>query len=237
MTQAQQPSHFTEEDVFNPVYCPRCHRHVPRAEAERYRRLCQDCATELYYTDTEHGKCPRCGSTNIAYSQRCVTCNYCGQYTCSAFEHDLNSSLAQLRGTRLHNRYEWVEYVRPILFAIDQHMRVEAQVTILLSDVNEVLDSIITLGGQFHVQFSLTEILAAARRLGARKLIMAHSHPNEYWATPSDTDVESGVRVYLYASSEGLEVVDDLVVCKVRGSPELKSVHNTHRFKQMIRQY
>ena len=229
-------SRFTEEDEFHPIYCRRCRKHVPRTEADRYAGLCTKCATELYHTDTGVGQCLNCGSPNLTNRYSQVRCDYCG-HSCSVFEHQLVSGFKQLEGTQLRNRYEWTERVRPILFEIEARKHIEAQVVILLSKTNQVEDSILNLGTWNHVQFSIDEIVRRARKVHAYKAIMAHNHPGWFDSTPSDQDVESAARVYFYLKSNGVEVVDDLVVCRSGGRPELKSVHNTLRFKHMIKNY
>jgi len=229
-------SGFTEEDEFDPIYCRGCHEHVPRAEAEQYHGLCIKCATELYQTDTGVGQCLNCGSTNLTHRYSQVRCNYCG-HSCSVLEHRVVSRLEQLKGTQLRNRYEWTERVRPVLFEVERHKQVEAQVVILLSDTNWVQDSILNIGTWTEVRFSIDNIAQTAHKVNACKVIMAHNHPSWFDSTPSDQDVESAARVYFYLRSNGVEVVDDLVVCRSGGRPELKSVHNTLRFKQMVKKY
>lgn len=84
---------WTEEDEFNPLYCPRCKRHVPRAQLAQHP-YCPKCLAQLeqeqqraarqeayqkaveqqrqeaqwrqvYEADTGMGACPQCGSRNI----------------------------------------------------------------------------------------------------------------------------------------------------------------------------
>jgi len=229
-------SQFTEEDEFYPIYCRRCRKHVPRTEADRYGGLCTKCATRLYQTDTGVGQCLNCGSTNLTSRYSQVRCNYCG-HSCSLFEHQIVSGLERLKGTQLRNRYEWTERVRPILFEVERHKHVEAQVVILLSESNRVQDSILNIGTWNQVRFSIDNIAQKAREVNACKVITAHNHPSWFDSTPSDPDVESAARVYLYLKSNGIEVMDDLVVCGTGGKRQLKSVHNTHRFKQMLKNY
>jgi len=116
-------------------------------------------------------------------------------------------------------------------------MAVEAHISILLSETNEVRDSILDIGSWDHVQYALDKIASTARQAGACKVVMAHNHPGWFNSTPSDQDVESAAATCLYLKPRGIEVVDVLVVCRGGGQPELKSVFNTLRFKQMTREY
>lgn len=85
---------FSEEDEFNPYYCPRCSRQIPRGLSDT-QLYCDSCMAQLeeealrreeaqrqreqleeqrqqeeeqrrYNMDTGHGACPQCTSRNIS---------------------------------------------------------------------------------------------------------------------------------------------------------------------------
>jgi hypothetical protein len=85
---------FTDEDMMSPIYCMKCHTHVPRLVSSAGKGICPRCIQEIqhaiylkeqerlqkeaqkkqqqlakkqaiYYKDTGKGKCPQCASTNI----------------------------------------------------------------------------------------------------------------------------------------------------------------------------
>jgi len=231
MTKDPQPR-FTDEDIFSPVYCRHCHEHTPRTVIAQYHGFCLVCISAIYYADTMIGRCRECNSTNLHQARMTVTCNYCG-HRCSTSE----MRLARLKGQTLHNRQEWIDQVRPILFEVDSAIGVEAHVSILLGPKNDVRETIFDIGTWDHVTFSIDNIVAAANAVEATKIIMAHNHPRPFSSTPSDLDVETAARLLGYLGHRGIQIVDDLVVCRGSSGPELKSVMNTRRFKDQIRGY
>ena len=231
MADDQQTS-LTDEDIFSPVYCRRCHAHSPRAIVRRYHGLCLECICAIYYASTGIGRCQECASANLRLIGMTVVCNYC-RHECSvpAFH------LSLLKGQFLRNRQEWVERIRPVLFEVDSAMGVEAHISVLLGPRNDVRDTLLDIGTFNRVFFSIDKIAETAREVGATKVVVAHNHPGVLSSAPSDLDVETAARLLVYLGERGVQVVDNLVACRGTTGPELKSVMNTKRFKDQIRAY
>lgn len=108
----------------------------------------------------------------------------------------------------------------------------EALVVVYLNEINKVIDTDVRMGNATSVSYPTDEILNNAVNKRATKIILGHNHPGNY-TTPSDRDVYHCSSLHILLSSNGIQLMDDLVVCGVR----LKSIMNTLRFKQMVKNY
>jgi DNA repair protein RadC len=124
-----------------------------------------------------------------------------------------------------------------MLLAIDAHLHVEAGIAVIMTGRNLVLDCVVNTGTYNRITLPIDEIVARCASLGASKLVIAHTHPTETGSRPSDMDIEWAADMLAIFGRAGISVVDNLVVCSVGGTTDLKSVHNTLRFKQMVREY
>ncbi|MBW2046709.1 MAG: hypothetical protein JRI96_17850 [Deltaproteobacteria bacterium] len=110
-------------------------------------------------------------------------------------------------------------------------IRQESLVVLFLDDSNYCVEVKISFGDECSVEFSPEEILKIANSMNVSKLVVMHNHPDEK-PIPSDQDV-------LYIANlqnilgDRIKIVDALVWC--RGG--IKSILNTHRFKEMVENY
>ena len=119
-----------------------------------------------------------------------------------------------------------------ILRPVHEVLRCEALVVIYLNEMNKIINTDVRFGSSTSVSYPTNEIINNAKSKGARKIVLGHNHPGNS-TTPSDQDVHHCSALFLNAASERIDLIDDLVVC----GTSLKSIMNTHRFKQMIRSY
>jgi len=146
---------------------------------------------------------------------------------------------AELLGKHLPNRYSWLQSVRPILEHIDSRFDAEGLVHILLDHSNHVMWANVRVGEASRVEYSMDQLLDAAARPDAAKLVAAHSHPRYTGPAPSDMDVEAAAALYLNLRLVEVELSEDLVFCRTLPGTqrELKSVLATRRFKRLIAEY
>ena len=147
-------------------------------------------------------------------------------------ENKINNIIEKSPDLLIGNRRDALQYMWNILEPVHIILKREALVVIYLTRSNKVINTDVRLGNQTSVSYPTNEIINNAIGKGAKKIVLGHNHPGNY-TTPSDQDVYHCSCLFLNASSEGIELMDDLVVC----GTSLKSIINTHRFKQMIRSY
>lgn len=135
-------------------------------------------------------------------------------------------------GGVIDNRKRAVDYVWRILAPVHAALGREALVVVYLDIVNSIVHIDVRFGNATSVSFPPEEILHSAIKRHAAKVVLGHNHPGNY-TTPSDNDVYHCVALYEMLSANGIQLLEDLVVC----GPQLKSTLNTHRFKQMLKGY
>lgn len=159
------------------------------------------------------------------------------QTDAAAWQRRLETLRNELMGSVLATRYDWIRCIRPILLEIDSKREVEGLVVVALSRENRVVHVRVLTGSRHSVSFSIAETVANAQAASAAKVILGHCHPSHSSALPSDQDVESAAALHFALQNAGLELADDLVVCKTSEGLALKSTLATHRFKQMVCEY
>ena len=135
-------------------------------------------------------------------------------------------------GILIDNRKHAVDYMWNILKPVHETLRCEALVIVYLDGMNKIIDTDVRIGSSASVTYPTEEIANSAINKEAIKVVLGHNHPGNYTA-PSDNDVYHCASLYTFLSSNRIQLIDDLVVCGV----QLRSIMNTHRFKQMIRNY
>jgi hypothetical protein len=143
----------------------------------------------------------------------------------------------RLLGCRCASRRDFVAIIGPILDEIDSERECEGLVVILLNDGGRAVGALVRIGTRSSVTFSIDDVLAAAAKVGASKVVCAHSHPARSSAVPSDVDVQSAADVHFALEASDIRLADDLVLCRVDGGRDLKSVTATRRFADMVRAY
>jgi DNA repair protein RadC len=108
----------------------------------------------------------------------------------------------------------------------------EALVVVLLGETNRIIDMDVRMGDRTSVSCPSDEILDLAINRQATKVTVGHNHPGNR-TTPSDQDVYHCSSLHVLLCSNGIQLIDDLVLC----GAQLKSVMNTLRFKQMVKNY
>ena len=134
------------------------------------------------------------------------------------------------KGRVISNRQQAISIAQEVL----NHFHTlgkESAVAFLLDSNNMCRDVNVWFGTRSVVTVPQTEICDMAVNAGANKVIMVHNHTDER-AIPSDADVSHAAQLHEMLPV-GIELVDDLVWCR----NGVKSVLNTHRYKQMIRGY
>lgn len=135
-----------------------------------------------------------------------------------------------LVGSKIPNRFESLRVCEDVLSHFHR-TGAESMFVLFLDRYSECIHVEVRFGDSSSVRFPTNEITQIAIHHGARKLVLAHNHPNEN-ATPSDTDI-SHAAALVASLPNGIEVVDDLVWCR----RAVKSVFDTKRYKAMIRRY
>ena len=107
----------------------------------------------------------------------------------------------------------------------------ESVAVLFLNSNNYCIKTEMRFGNNYSVEFSPSEIINIAESCKAKKIVIMHNHPDER-PIPSDHDVSHAADLYDFLGDK-IELVDHLVWCQ----NGIKSVLNTHRFKQMIRAY
>lgn len=88
----------------------------------------------------------------------------------------------------------------------------ELKVVYLTSD-DEIIDiATFAVGDQHHVKYNLILLYAESVKRGAKKIILAHNHPNQYWAIPSTADKRALEELRPLYQQFGLEIKGSLVV-------------------------
>ena len=135
-------------------------------------------------------------------------------------------------GILIDNRKQAVDYMWNILEPVHDGLRREAIVITYLNEMNKIIKTDVQIGEATSVTYPTDMIVNGAVAARAIKIIVGHNHPGNY-TMPSDQDVYHCSSLYLALLSKGIRLMDDLVVCGV----QLKSIMNTLRFKQMVRNY
>ena len=136
-----------------------------------------------------------------------------------------------IEGQVISNRFEASKAVSWVLkYFHDIHL--ESIVVFYLNEMNTCVEAVVRFGDEQSVNFPTDEICIIAQTRGASKLVIAHNHPRNR-STPSDNDIYFAIDLLQNASMHSLEILDNLVWC----NNGLKSIHNTLRFKQMIKSY
>ncbi|TKJ42576.1 hypothetical protein CEE37_02485 [candidate division LCP-89 bacterium B3_LCP] len=107
----------------------------------------------------------------------------------------------------------------------------ESVIVLFLNQGNKCVHTEVRFGDNTSVNFPTDSIIDIAETKDSTKIFLAHNHPGDR-ATPSDYDVQHAAALYLSLPTD-FQLVDDLVWCRGK----VKSVMNTHRFKQMVRMY
>jgi hypothetical protein len=127
--------------------------------------------------------------------------------------------------------------VGPFLASVDREPGVEAFLAVLLSAQNVVVASLLERGSAYRVEIPGDQIAELCKRHQARKLVIGRTHGAQTRSRPTDEDVVSAADLCRVFERQGVRIVDDLVMCFAAGAVEFKSVHNTTRFKQMMKAY
>ena len=136
-----------------------------------------------------------------------------------------------IEGQMISSRYEAANAVSWVLKYF-HNIHLESIVVFYLNETNTCVEAVVRFGNEQSVNFPTEEICSMAQTKGASKLVIAHNHPRNR-STPSDNDIYFAVDLLQNACMYNLEILDNLVWC----NNGLKSIHNTLRFKQMIRDY
>jgi hypothetical protein len=144
--------------------------------------------------------------------------------------------MEEAKGSYVGNRHELFEQISPILFWFaDQG--VEALVALLLRPDSTVAAAAVKVGESNQVEYDPRPLFEAAEKRGATKMLFGHNHPNASSPRPSDEDVFSCLDLHRECEEKGIDMADDVVVCRTAEGRTLKSVTQTTRFRTMIRGY
>lgn len=136
----------------------------------------------------------------------------------------------QYKGKLVPTRLEALKIAESILIYFHR-IGQESLVVLFLNEDNYCVEVEVHFGNECSVELPPEDVLKTANSKGASKLVIMHNHPDER-PTPSDQDVfyTANLRNIL---EDRIKIVDALVWC--RGG--MKSILNTHRFKQMVENY
>lgn len=84
------------------------------------------------------------------------------------------------------------------------------QVKFLYYKSGRILEEVKVNGGESRVDINLIEMVVKCSQLGCDKVIMAHNHPNQYWARPSPSDLDSADK--LQDMSKQIGVVPHFII-------------------------
>lgn len=135
-------------------------------------------------------------------------------------------------GILIDNRKHAVDYMWNILEPAHNTLNRETIIITYLDEMNKIIKTNVQIGDATSVTYPTSRIINEAIAMGAIKVIIGHNHPGNY-TIPSDQDVYHCSELYMELSSNGVQLMDDLVICGI----QLKSIMNTLRFKQMVRSY
>ena len=135
-------------------------------------------------------------------------------------------------GSVIANRLAWKDLVEEHI----AHISFEISVIALLTAASQVLAIDYRLGEESTVTHAPADIVALAEHVGATKIVGTHNHPGAS-ATPSDMDVAYCAALWDLARTQGIELVDYVVVCGGSADSQLRSVLQTRRFRDMVKGY
>ncbi len=107
----------------------------------------------------------------------------------------------------------------------------ESIFALFLDGESKCIHSEIRFGNEDSVLFSPVEIVRIAIQYSAKKVVLAHNHPNEH-PEPSDADIRHAAAIASRLPAE-IEFVDNLVWCQLM----TVSVLNDERYMDMVRPY
>ena len=139
--------------------------------------------------------------------------------------------LAQaLVGTEITNRHILIKACESVL-SVFHGIGCESIFVLFLDRRSACVHVETRFGDYYSVSFPATEIAQIATKVGAKKVVLAHNHPNEC-PTPSDMDVRQTASLVSVLDGD-IEIADSLVWCSVT----VKSILNTKRYREIFKCY
>lgn len=214
---------------FAPAECPACSaRSLQKTDGGDY--ACQTCTYEF--------SAPVCRNPNEVDDWRKSAKAAAQQWQQkqselerAALDARLNGFRDSLVGQLLPSRIMWKAAIQHLF----TDLPIEVSLVAFLDEMNRVLGLDFAVGTETRVPHPPAGMILCATSLGATKIVMAHNHP-QGGPTPSDMDAEWAATVHMLAKEQGIELVDCIVLCSLH-SASLRSVLDTRRFKDYIREY
>jgi len=136
----------------------------------------------------------------------------------------------QYKGKIISTQLEALKVAENILIFFHK-INQESAIILFLDRDNYCKEIKVYFGDEYSVTLPREDILRTVNSINTSKLVIIHNHPDEKPA-PSDQDIMFTIDLQNAFGNE-VKIVDALVWCK----GGIKSILNTHRFRQMIKNY